>query len=408
MLYKEKIRTYIKFCQSCHVDNRVYFVNLTFNGIFYLDLRDLSIHFLGRVFNEPANAIGVSIGINVMYKELLYFFPHNASVIIQYNRLTQIMQEIHIPDFEDGYFHTADVIVWQNRIYIFSAELSKGIYVYDLQKQEIRKDQALSFLFTKSQDICVNTFLTQNNCALLSLDGSNRLVEINLETGKIIQYRVVLPEGLQIYSVCFDGKHYWILPRNSLDIYEWDLKNNVVQIYRNENAEWDDNTGTSTVPYSNLVFLADEILVLNSGMREILRLNKMKKTIENPIPFPEGFRFVNSRFSGWPICDHYTVINDRVLFHPSRGNMLLIYDINSKQMSGKELLISQEDIPYLCDIITESFQNNRTIFERDELETLCNFVGIIGQNDIMIQSYSGKNIGNSIYHTLEEYAEERV
>lgn len=396
-----EMRTYIKFCYGCHIENRIYFVNLTFNGIFYLELKDFSIHYLCRFVNESANVTGVSIGINTLYNNVIYFFPHNTNVIVQFDRITQIMQEIAIPEFEGKYFQTAGVIEWNDHIYIFPIELGKGIYVFDPQRLEVRKDKELSLLFAESQYFCVNTFLTHNNSVLISLDGNNQVVEISLETKKIIQHRM-LPEGIQIYSMCFDGEHYWILPKNTVDIYEWDLENDILKIYRNENAEWDDSEGASSFPYSNLIFLSDEILVLNSGMREILRINKKRKTIEEPIPFPMGFRCVNSRFRGWPICDHYTILCDKVLLHPSRGNMLLIYDIRSKQLFGKEMLVDREDTPYLCDILTESFRDNRSIIERDELETLRNFVDMITTDQLRMQSYDSRGMGSQIYHIVGE------
>ncbi len=388
-------KAHIKFCNGCHIRNRIYFANLTFNGLFYIDLEDFSLHFVHRFLCEALSSSAYSMA-NIVDNKDLYFFPHNSNSIIRYNIEKQREWVLPLSEFCGNYFGTAGVIYWNHKIYIFPIVLKKGIYILDLQRQNVVKDKSLSDLFADTDFSCVNVFFVKDKCALLSLDNSNQLVEVDLETKAITGFDT-LPEEVKIYTVCSDGVHYWILQQETTDIYEWDREHGTLQLYTNYNSEH-----MVSRPYSNLIFLEDEILVLNCSLQSIMRINKDKKIIENMIAFPEGFRTVNSRFRGWPICDGFMVLDDKVLLYPCWGNMLLVYDLKSKELTGKEIVVTDEGLPYLCEVVDEIFSGEEQNVEKDELETVELFVQAVSAGQETGRIHKADKIGKMIYHKIED------
>lgn len=393
------IRTYLKWIGCCQNENKIYFLNMSFNGLFYLDLDDLLIHFVHRFSFEQANAKSLSATVTLFYENAIYFFPNQTNVIMKYDFYKKQEQVIPIQNYEEKFFVTADVVRLQDFIYMFPTRLEKGIYVFDLQKGEVKKDSELSSLFETSFPFDNNVLMRNGHCVLLGMYGSNKLIEIDLVTKKII-YSKTFEEDIHIYAVHFDGNHYWILQTESTDIYEWDRENDTLQVYRNEHAEWGKSKSISVppIPYSNMIFLGNEILVLPFTMRSILRIEKESKTIEEPIVLPKEFRLVNKAFSGWPVCYQYTALEDKILLYPCRGNMLLVYDTITKQMTGKEMAVSEEEVYYLREILEENCMRSTSCMENDDLGTLEDFINIIGTYQNKNQFFDKKiNIGQSIY-----------
>ena len=393
----EDKRGYLRLIDSSHIENRIYFMNHTFNGMFYLDVEDFSVHFVHRFSNGQDDALSMS-SVNLACGDIIYFFPAKANAIMGYDFTRQQERIIPIQYFQGENCMLGGIIRLGDIVYMFPSDLGKGIYRFDLQTERIDKEVELSRLF-ESGFACGNIFIRDDNCALLSMAGGNKLAEVNLQTKEIV-YSKEFGEDMRNFSVCFDGKHYWILPEGSTDIYEWDIEKDTVRIYTNENAVWGER---QDVAYSNLVFLENEILVLNCHMQNILRINKEKKTIGEPVPFPEGFEIVKNKFPGRPVCEHYVVLGDKILLFPGNGNMLLVYDIVTRQMSGKDFSVSPEEDSVLQKALKESFMREDSFKERDSLwGRLEDYLYIVkadkGSDSI---SFSGEQSGKLIYQNCQ-------
>lgn len=389
------IKTYIKFSDGCQIGNRIYFVNMTFNAICYLDITKLTIHFVSRISHENNSAVALSTGLNFLHNNTIYFLPNNTKEIIKYDIAKQKNTRIVIPDFEIADFQTIAQMRLRNKIFIFPFNLGKGVYVFDILNEKVKRDDELTRLFGLNV-FCANVCLVQDARVVIGLSGSNYLIELDLEKKDIIK-KTMLPKHIKIENLCFDGVHYWILQRESTDIYELGREYEVLHKYVNINVEWNSREYTVSAPYSELIFLKDETLVLNCCLKNILRINKEKRTIEDAVNFPESFQLINKNFSGWPICYGNKVIKNKVFLFPCRGNMLLIYDIYKKKLTGKEVMVSKEDVLYLEDVVEEIFLNNKVNTEMDDLGSLKNYIYMIGKiKKKQLQNYglAGKKIFN--------------
>lgn len=396
-LSMKDIKMHLRCASVCKIEDRIYFSNITFNGLFYLDINDLSVHFVHQFSEERFDAIDLSTDKNV-----IYFFPNSTNTIMRYDVLKQQEKMIPIQSYNGKSFQIAGIAQRQDLIYMFPGQLGQGIYIFDLHKQKVEKDKTLSLLFGQAS-FCGNVIL-EDNSVLLSMYGKNQLVEINLDTKKIINLWK-FEEKMQIDTVHFDGDHYWILQTESTDIYEWNRENDTLQVYTNKNPIWADEVPISSVPYSNMIFLEDEILVLNYSLKSILRINKEKKTIENPIEFSEEIQLDNCSFSGFPIYSQYTILEDKILLYPYRGNMLLVYDKETGRMSGKDLIVSEKEIPYLDEVVyskyMKQYMKQGKCRESGEQLTLEDYIVVIEKDIIKNQDNSlYENVGRLIYQEL--------
>lgn len=398
----KKISAYLRVGSFKKIENKLYFMNLTFNGIFYLDLNDFSMHFVHKFSFQPACAVALATGGCLYNDGEIYFFPNNTNIIMEYNIFTKKEMMIKIPNQDKKNFRFADAIRQGDMVYVFPIDLDKGIYRFYFKEQKIVKDEELSLLF-ESGFQCSNVFLLQGNCILMGEYGGNRIIEVDLNTKKIVNIHIVAQE-IKISLICFDGNNYWIIQTESLDIYEWNYQSKVAQVYTNKKIMEENGENIELPPYSNLVFLNDEILVLNSGLKNIWRIHKGKNLIEHPIKFPEGFQCVKySTFRGWPICDAYTILKDKVLLYSPRGNMMLIYDIKTKQLSGKKMLVSLDTDPYLDDVVKEIFEQNNHVInvEQEELHSMKAFVyAVTTKTETAERFCEAKVIGKSIYEIM--------
>ena len=392
-----KIETYLKVGSHCQIENKIYFFNLSFNGVFYVDIDDFSIHFVHKFSSETVGAKMLSTNGILFYEDVIYFFPDHTNRIMKYNIMNQREEIIFIPDDNEESAGIGSAIRKKHEVFMFSNKSNK-IYILDLQKQVVRVDGALSALF-KQDCQYTNIISSSDNCALLGIYGSNELIEIDLIHKKIV-WSETLKDDVQIYGICFDGNSYWILQTESTDIYELNRADHTLQIYTNKEVVWEDETSFFAVPYSDMIFLKDEILALNCCLKNMLRINKIKKTIEDPIMFPKGFRMVNSQFSGMGIVGQYTVLDDKVLIYPWRGNMLLIYDIVTRQISGKEFTITEEEVPYIEDVCWQFYRKRPLYKEHDDLVSLTQFIQMIKADSDRNQGLEQGDIGRSIYRKL--------
>lgn len=387
----KELTAYLKVGGSCKIGDRIYFLNMTFTGLFYLDIHDLSIHF-EHLFSEiPAERIRLA-GNSMYYENAIYFFPSMADFIVRYDLLKRQESLINIKDFDEEHFLIIGCARVQDKVYMFPHNLGKGVFVFDLQKQTVERDEEISLLF-KPGFYSGITFLVRNNRVLLSRFSGNEIVEVDL-VSKEITFTKIFANDMQIYAVYFDGSEYWILQMDSSEIYTWNRESDTIQIYKNENNSLEN---IKTGLYSNMIFLKDGILILPLHLRNIFKINKEKKTIEEFKDLPEEFELVDNRFGYHAVCFQYTLLEDKILLYSDSGNMIMIYELSTAKLSGKKLLISERDVPYLREILKKIIYANKTYTENDNVQSLKNLTGILDQSFRKMSMDNHKNVGRLIY-----------
>lgn len=393
------IVVHLKFGSCCRKEDRVYFYNMSFNAVFFLDVRDLSLHFVHRFSHEAIDKEKISVNGSLIYENSLYFFPNNAdtNAVMRYDLKRQQEYIIPIENYCGKKFRVADFVQFGDMVYLFPSELKNGVYLLDLQKQKVKKEIELGSLF-RSGFLCGSVCKTSDDCILLNMNRSNQLIKIDLHRKELVGSWTI-GENIQIASMHFDGQSYWFLQAQSPDIYEWDCKKKLLQKYTGKGIK---HKKQDSIPYANIIFSGTEILILGYSMKSILRVDKAEKIIEEYIPFPKELQLVNKKYTDWPICFQYDVFERCILFYPILGNMLLIYDKENHQVVGREIAVSEAEVPYLKDVLENIMMEKNSCIENDELETLERFINVIEAGKRSAQIFSKKNAGNLIYQQIRD------
>ena len=78
-----------------------------------------------------------------------------------------------------------------------------------------------------------------------------------------------------------------------------------------------------------------------------------------------------------------------------------VYDIYKKKLTGKEVMVSKEDVLYLEDVVEEIFLNNKVNTEMDDLGSLKNYIYMIGKiKKKQLQNYG--LAGRKIFNRMKE------
>lgn len=378
---------------NCKVDNSVYFFNRTFNGLFYINLEDYTIQYVHSFSCEKITGDNLSLGRSLIYQNEIYFFPNNgARYIMKFDINRRQENLIPVPLIEGKPLNVVEVKQLGTQLYIFPSDIAKGIYVLDLCRQIITKDEELSALF-KDEFTCSNDVIAFcEDSIFIAIQGTNAIVEINLRTKKIVN-QIRLKKDIQIYSIKYDDSHFWILQTKSTDVYEWDKEHDILQKYIYEPEQRED---IGERAYSNMIFLDDEILVFTYSQKNILRINKREKTIGEPLKLPKEFRCV-IKVEGTAMFGPYTITENKVFIYPGKGNMMLIYDRNTRKITGKELMITEKEIPMIREVLKDFFSGGKVHMERDDIGTLEEFICTIEsiRNKNKIQNI--REVGHTIY-----------
>ena len=299
---------------------------------------------------------------------------------------------IPIPVIEEEPLNVIEIKQWGNQIYIFPSDFAKGIYVLDLDRQKITKDEDLSVLFENGFMGSNDVVLFYEESLILAIQGTNEIIEINLRTKQIID-RIRLKENVQIFSIKYDGNHFWILQTESTDVYEWDKEHDTLHRYVNEQGHVED---TIERAYSNKIFLNDEILDLAYSQENILRINKREKTIGEALKNPEAFRCIN-KIDGIAMYGPYTITENRVFIYPGKGNMMLIYDKNTRQVTGNKFMITEKEMPMIREVLRTFFSEKKMYMERDDIGTLEEFINTVGGMEDADEVQNIGEVGHKIY-----------
>lgn len=183
----------------CRVENRIYFMSSIFNGLFCLDINDLSVHFVHRFSCGQASAQNLS-SCSFFYGNTVYCFPNQTNVVMEYDISKQKEHIIPIQGYSGEFFQTVAAIRKEHRIYMFPYNLGEGIYRFDLMRNKTEKDEELSLLFS-SDSYCGNVELVHDKFILIGMDRSDRIMEIDLDAKKSGSFKDFRERNSNLFNI---------------------------------------------------------------------------------------------------------------------------------------------------------------------------------------------------------------
>ncbi|MCX4342801.1 MAG: hypothetical protein OSJ53_02785 [Kineothrix sp.] len=391
-------KEYISYVGGILFNDQIYFSNGGFNGLFSVDIHDLSMQFIGRIpFLEKAIQKAYLGHVNCCYGSKIMLFPANCNQILVYDIDKNNMWGIPINSVDgSNVYMTAGVVCYDEQVYIFPTRLSQGIFMLDLKTLKIERNRDIEDLLDGTEFIYnIDNVIRINEAEIAILSGNTTIIGISIQEKKRT-FCKQFTEDYNIWGIRYDGNNFWILSFTSTDVYEWDRTTDGLIKYQLEKEEW---FSGKTVPYVNMIFIDDKAIVLPLGLKYIMQIDKTKRTISKAIDYPAGFRFLEG-LEEWTAFGAFNVIEQhKVLIHPARGNMLLLYDVVNNHIEGKELTVNNDSIPYLKEIIERKFCQNRVVNEMDNLGVELLDLAI-NQERKHKNAEKTESAGKKIYQTL--------
>lgn len=384
---------HLNYLGTCRCKNKIWFTSGEFNGLFSLDLGNLSVNYESRIpYLEEWDRIAYNY-LNLVYNDKLLFMPPLCRKIFVYDIGNAQAHEVVMP-LED--FLLVGIIQCENTIWLFPKDLKQGVYILDVLSLQIKKDVEISALVGDIEDDVRGIKLSETEYAFYSIED-NQIIEIDIVKKRKHIYSC-FPKNMDIWQTFYDGQNYWAIQKDSTDIYEWNYNENKVIKYCLTEKEL--VTDENILPlYTSIVFINDQIIILSNKTRFIMKIDKSTRTISKLADYPNEFRFLmNIYFYNHAFPAPYDVIGSKIWIHPVCGNMLLIYDVETNHFEGKELVVTAKQLPFLQNVITHNI-NQEICYESEDLCTLQNFLDVtyMLHNDETDESIG---VGKKIYDAL--------
>lgn len=391
----KELEEYIQMIGTYQWNNKIWFSNLRFNGIFSINLDDFSLK-LERIipFLDICSYVPYVFCLGSGSK--LFFFPNNCSEIMIFDMEIDAIQRIPISPMDgSNIFTTGGIICVNKQFWIFPKNIEQGIYMLDIENIRLNRSSQFDKLFKDIKMIDTVLELSEAKSAFLV---NNCIWEIAINSKKII-YRKSFDSNLEILTMRYDGISYWVLFKNSTDVYQWNRTRNETTIYNLSGTaqEW---IGRRRIPYSNIIFFQGKIVLLGYGLKYVMKVDKEKQLICKAIDYPAGFRFLHNIFynSGWAAFSNFDIRGNKVWIYPLIGNMLLIYDIENNAIEGKKLTVTSQEYPLLHEFLINSTGRR---FQEDESVSLLKMLILNRIDNEKDKKNDKKNVGKRIYDIVK-------
>lgn len=384
----EKSKLNLHFRSCVRVDDKLYFSEAYFNGLFQIDLNDFSVKFICHFSEESKEKVLMHGGHAIQYKDVIYFFPSGIKRIHYYNLITGEENNISFPPIRDKEFVVSGILQKDNRIWLFSAELVNGVFVLDVEKKRITKAEILSELLLKYDKVTKYVEIPEEGKLFTYCAADCKLLEIDVETEQIKEYSVPI-ENANIVAINYHEGKFYFIAGSSGDLYEWERNDVRLRKFVAQDVEMG---LIKDFPFYNCCFVGDDIYMIPCRSKYVMRIEKDRGIMKKAFDYPEEFQYIESVQGDYKpsVMQRVEIIRNEIWFYPYGGNQLLIYDTKSGQIIGKKITID----------IKEVLPCEGMILEKDEevLEYFCHGIKK-AINDVGTKNFQ---VGEKIYKAIRQ------
>lgn len=381
---------------------KVYFFNEELNTLFTYDLYNEAVEAI-EAFEEYHKSSYAIFGDYIIENgDELFLMPFYSNVIGIYNTKVNKGRVICIPEFEENYgtsyFAINKAVVWKNRIWMFSSNPSIGVYILDMSTYTVWKDVDLSKKLEK-YPIVSKIETVKGSSFYAGVSDKNLILMIDIEKKEVEERKVPISNG-KIFMFGDNGKNIWFVLRDSTDVYEWYIEDNKVIRY---SLDGNLRNKEDNQPYVKFAFWDQETYILGFGIQAIMKINRDKRSIEKAFDFPNGFNFLDGKKAIGLNAAFWATdkIEDKFFFFPSRGNKILIYDVKTGRIAGKELTIDKEKIPNYKELIMQRLFDVPAVDEMDSFFSLYDCIEY-EQDKNEMEIVMKETVGSQIWKRLND------
>lgn len=374
-------------------DDRIWFSNFSFNGLFCLELETGEIELVHKFESVADHEIG-SHGFAYKEGDEIILIPLSFGDVIVYNVKTKKEHVVRLPARKGFCVQTYKI---GTKIWMIPSISTDNVLVYDIVTKTVMLDKKMQqtlYDYSEGEEWKIFGERSQNRFILCS-PGKKKICEVDLDTTEAEFLNIPIEDD--IFEVVCDGADYWVLLMKSQDVYKWIRAEEKCERYRVTEEKWVQET--CQVPYSQIVFADNNILLMNYYAQHIMRIDKEKKIVEKAFDYPADFRIMKEL--EWGAVFTGAVHDDeRLCMVPCRGSHVLLYDLQKRLINGIELVIDKNKISYLENVIEKNMRE-RCVVESEEMYGLRRFLGLSMQSGN--KGNPDGETGKNIYSFLKDF-----
>lgn len=369
---------YLQYTNKCILGNKMWLSPLGFNGLFCMDMNSFDIEYKGKFPSRTIDTVAKHTWGTFSWNNKL-FFPVAGEINVDvYDTESGNFSNVEVPVLIDAHKCPYYISVQkQDKLWFFPQEPEQGVSILDMNSLEVKRDSELTELLLNLRKGKVITILGLKEGIISVLLNNDELLEIDIEKKEIL-YRRVLDLDFEIYTCKCNQSGYWFMQKKSTDIYELDIEKDEFIKYTLIDEEWLKQPG---IPYSNIIFCEDYILVTGNRLKNIMQIDKKNRVIKKVVEYPEGFRFIENDFIKWTAFWAWDIVEGKIWLHPMAGNMLLVYDAVNNSIEGHKMAVPIEDVQGLLECIDWAAVKVDDVYsEKDGCPSLKCFINYVANS----------------------------
>ena len=279
-----------------------WFTAFHFNGLFKMDKSEWKPQFVGVFPGEDMAGFRLYSKI-IEYEDKLYFTPLRAREIAIYDKKQKAFYKKNFEELEIGYlsaysgWNFYDAQLYKDSIYFFPHQRT-AVLQYDLKNEKLKM-----ILAWVSKIIDVHTLLQprvfyrtvmKERKIYAPISGNNLLECIDLETKRVEIYEIG-KKGSTYSDICIVGTKAYICPFDGEEIIEWDI---LAKKEKNTFVFTEKNNGS--IYFQSVCKLGGSVYVFPEYFNHVLEIDdtsgKMKEALENVFykDYLKNYKFIDS------------------------------------------------------------------------------------------------------------------
>lgn len=375
----ERNRLNLHFESYIRIENKIYFSEAFFNGLFELDLTDFSVRFVCHFSNEDKHRLLLHSSA-AQYENKLFFFPKCSRQIHCYDLLNQKEKIVRIPIEEDQEFLTLKAVQMEGKVWLFSSDPSMNMFVFNMEDQSVDRAELLDKLLEQYKPLAGVSTVAEEKKIFTYCKSKSMLLEIDIERSQIKEHKLAT-DNMNLYLMGYCAGKFYFQDITTGDFYEWDSRKDSLQKYTVLDLESIEIDGLF---YSDCCFVDGNIYMVPWKNKFVLK--EEDGVLKKAFDYQKSFQRCNTGRTYYEpgVMKACEVVDNKILFYPYGTNRLFIYDTKTGQVEEKSITVEVDNL----------YPSKGRIYENIlfVLEYFCNGIKKSERSSVDSDAYWGKTI----------------
>lgn len=318
------------------VGEDIYFSNYQCNGLYKYNMKNKKFEFV--CFFSNVNIMQQGIHSEAIYnKGVIYFLPYCSNTINCYEIKNNREYSFVIENNKKREAYYSGAYFENEKIHIFPCYSGDTYVEFDYENKKVIYNEKITKIVEKN---------VEENSQLRMKKYKKKLYFCAVGNKDIYVYENEQTDVLHfdddMYDFFVDDDGYWMTFSDRSNIVKYD-KDFQKTIYGLKNSS---SQNCNSIPYSNMIFFDNDIMVLNQYADHIMQINKGKKQIEIAFPDLAESCGKNDLLYG-PYYKNCIVTEEELIFFPLRANRIIVYDRRTQETVDVDTFADNFMIPNL-------------------------------------------------------------